>query len=77
MVKLNIEMTMASPIKKLAQASISERDGVGPYHDYVVQDSSNNNSGRKSIKSSNISRVGKKLDGSIELDDYHIHKKQW
>lgn len=38
MVKLNIEMTMASLIKKIAQATISERDGrsMGRYtHEYV------------------------------------------
>jgi hypothetical protein len=38
MVKLNIEMTMASLIKKIAQATVSEREGrsMGRYtHEYV------------------------------------------
>lgn len=38
MVKLNIEMTMASLIKKIAQATVSEREGrsMGGYtHDYA------------------------------------------
>ena len=41
MVKLNIEMTMASLIKKIAQASVSEREGrsMGRYtHDYAGND---------------------------------------
>jgi hypothetical protein len=75
MVKLNIEMTMASLIKKIALASISERDGVNPYHDYVVRDSSNSNNGRQTIESSNPSKVGNKLKGSVELVDYYINKK--
>ncbi|KFY30663.1 hypothetical protein V493_01763 [Pseudogymnoascus sp. VKM F-4281 (FW-2241)] len=72
MVKLNIEMTMASLIKKLALASISERDGVSPHHDYVVRDSSNSNNERQTIKPSKPSKVGNKLKGSVELGDYYI-----
>jgi hypothetical protein len=41
MVKLNIEMTMASLIKKIAQATVSEREGqsMGRYrHEYVINE---------------------------------------
>lgn len=76
MVKLNIEMTMASLIKKIALASTaSERDGLSSCHEYAVGESSNSNNGTQAIKSSNLSEVGKKLNGNIELSDYDINKK--
>lgn len=76
MVKLNIEMTMASLIKKIALASTaSERDGLSSCHEYAVGESSNSNNGTQAIKSSNLSEVGKKSNGNIELSDYDINKK--
>jgi hypothetical protein len=47
-VKLNIEMTMASLIKRIALASIAERDGLplSPYTGhYTNQGGANNNTG--------------------------------
>ncbi|OBT58624.1 hypothetical protein VE04_01790 [Pseudogymnoascus sp. 24MN13] len=84
MVKLNIEMTMASLIKKIALASTaSERDGLSSCHEYAVGESSNSNNGTQAVKSSNLSevgkksngKVGKKSNGNIELSDYDINKK--
>lgn len=61
MVKVNIEMTMASLIKKIALASTtSERDGLSSCHEYAVRDSYNSNNGTQAIKSSNLSEDGKK-----------------
>lgn len=75
MVKLNIEMTMASLIKKIALASTaSERDGLSSCHEYAVGDRCNSNSGTQAIKSSNLSEVGKESNGNIELSDYNINK---
>lgn len=76
MVKLNIEMTMASLIKKIALASTnSERDGSSSCHEYAVGESSYSNNHTQAIKSSNLFEVGKKLNEKIELGDYDINKK--
>jgi hypothetical protein len=84
MVKLNIEMTMASLIKRIAQASVSEREGrsMGRYtHEYADQNGTHSNTynGGQNIKSGNhtfaSAKARKSSDQELELGDDHIHKK--
>jgi len=83
MVKLNIEMTMASLIRKLAQASISEREGrsMGYSNEYSTHGSSHNHThaGSRAINSGNHAfaraQGRKSSDANIELGDRHIHTK--
>ena len=83
MVKLNIEMTMASLIKKIALASISEREGrsMGYANEYASHGGSHNhtNTGSRAVKSGNhtfASSQGRKSpDAHIELADRHIYTK--
>lgn len=81
MVKLNIEMTMASLIKKIAQASISEREGrsMGYSNEYGDHGGSHNHThtGNRAIKSGNhtFASAQGRPDVDIQLVDRHIYTK--